>query len=347
MISERPVFQLFPELSTLLPVDQCALLPTPVQPLPIREKAWIKRDDLTHTEYGGNKIRKLEFIVADARQRQAKRIVTFGAIGTNHGVATAMMCQKYGLDCIIYLFDQPVTATVSQNLRLMQGYGARLVYKKSLFRAAKAYYLNPYRLLPGSYFLFAGGSNLYGTLGYLNAAFELQQQIDNGDCGAIKKIFCPVGSSATLAGLTYGFQLLESEIQVVGVRVVQETLGPFQACTQDTVYQLMLQAQVYLQQHSRQTLAPPKQPTLLGDYFGDGYGVATKAGVAAIERFAAEGIKLEQTYTGKAAAAFLDALQQSDDNCLFWNTYNSRGMSQYLQRASNQDLPSVLQPFAQ
>ncbi|MCG8313079.1 MAG: pyridoxal-phosphate dependent enzyme [Pseudomonadales bacterium] len=339
------IFKKYPELKPVITVAHSALLPTPVQQLPIQENAWIKRDDLTHTEYGGNKIRKLEFILADAMARGSTRIVTFGAIGTNHGVATAMMCQKHGIDCVVYLFDQPITATVSQNLQLMQAYGATLIYKKTLFKAVKSYYLSPYRLLRGSYFLFAGGSNLFGTLGYINAAFELQEQINNKECPQFKYLFCPVGSSATLAGLTYGLQLAGIDTQVKGIRVVQEKLGPFQACSSDTVYQLMLQVQHYLQTHTQKKLPIPNRPVMDGDYFGDGYGVATKEGLAAIDHFNSLGIKLEQTYTGKAAAAFLRAVEQPDDDCLFWNTYNSRDMSKNIQRYSTAGLPAVLQKF--
>ena len=218
----RPIFKAYPELETVAAIKEAALLPTPVEKLSFSDGAWIKRDDVTHAEYGGNKIRKLEFTIADAKRKGAKRIVTFGAIGTNHGVATAMMCQQNGLECVVYLFDQPITATVQQNLKLMQAYGAKLIYKGSLFKTVLAYYLSSYRAVSGSYFLFAGGSNLYGTLSFVNAAFELKEQIEKGECPQPKVIVCPVGSSATLAGLTSGFQLADLAIKVLGIRLAPE-----------------------------------------------------------------------------------------------------------------------------
>lgn len=342
----RPLFKAFPELMAFVKVNESALLPTPVQPLSFSEKAWIKRDDLTHAEYGGNKIRKLEFTLADAVRKGAKRVVTFGAIGTNHGVATAMMCQKHGLECIIYLFDQPVTDTVKQNLKLMQAYGAKLIYKGSLFKTVLAYYLSPYRAKSGSYFLFAGGSNTYGTLAFVNAAMELKAQVEQGACPEPAVIVCAVGSSSTLAGLSYGCQLAGLKSQVMGIRVAPEKLGPFPACTQGTTYQLMGEVYQFLKQHGKQNIPKPNQPNLVGDYYGDGYGVATEKGQAAIELFKSAGIKLEQTYTAKAAAAFLDQLEATDGPVLYWDTYNSNDMSVTASKVSAEDLPIDLQVFA-
>ena len=342
---ERPIFTRFPELRSALTAEHFATLPTPVQQLPVAAHAWIKRDDLTHPEYGGNKIRKLEFIIADAKRRGANRIVTFGAVGTNHGVATAMLCQQADLECIVYLFDQPTSATVTQNLKLMQSYGATLLYKGSLKNTVKAYYLSPYRLQRCSYFLFAGGSNVYGTLSFVNAALELHKQIEQAQCPQPAAIICPVGSSATLAGLTCGVQLCELDIRVLGIRVAPEKLGPFPACTPQTVTRLMNEAFRYIKRHTSEALPSPQQPLLIGDYYGEGYGVATDKGVAAVQTFAAAGIQIEQTYTAKAAAAFIDELQRSSEATLFWNTFNSQDMTQRANAANSADLPAVLQAY--
>ena len=157
---------------------------------------------------------QLESIVADAKRKGAERTVTLGAIGTNHGVATAMMCQQFDLECVVYLFDQPSSETVTQNLRRMQAYGATLIYTGSLFITVMAYYMSIYRAKKGSYFLFVGGSNLYGTLSFLsNAAFELREQVDRGECPQPERIVRPVGSGATLAGLTYGCHHLPKVLQ--------------------------------------------------------------------------------------------------------------------------------------
>lgn len=324
---ERPLLQYFPELQAQIAVQNIASLPTPIESLPFAQNAWIKRDDLTHTEYGGNKIRKLEFILADAIGKNAKRIITFGAIGTNHGVATALMCRQFGLECIVYLFNQPLTATVRENQRLMQAYGAKLIYKGTLLKTALAFYSSPYRLRSGSYFLFAGGSNLHGTLGFVNAACELKGQIDKGHCPIPSAIVCPVGSGATLAGLTYGCQLIGLQTNIIGVRVAPEKLGPIPTCTPGTIHQLMMEVCRLLTKFCTQQIPRPKTANLVNQYYGDGYGASTEKGLQAIEHFKVAGITLEQTYTAKAAAAFLDQLETPGDPVLFWNTFNSRDMS--------------------
>ncbi len=320
----RPLFTAYPQLSERLPQLALADLPTPVQPLPaLAANAWIKRDDLSHAEYGGNKIRKLEFILAEARARGADHIITFGATGSNHGVATAMLCQRLGLRCTVLLFHQAVTATVRNNLQLMHGYGAELDYRGSLAATVARFYLHPHRLNSRSYFLFAGGSNTAGTLGFVNAALELKQQIDSGLCPQPRQIYVAVGSSATLAGLTIGCQLAGLVSEVVGIRVAPSHLGPFAACTEASVATLMRRTARHLQRAGLDCATLPR-PRLVDDYYGEGYGLATDAGARATERFAAQGLTLEQTYSAKAAAAFLDALEDSREPLLYWHTYNSR-----------------------
>lgn len=341
----RPLFKRFPDLASVAAINPIAALPTPVEALSFSSNGWIKRDDITHSEYGGNKIRKLEFTIAEAKRRGAKRIVTFGAIGTNHGVATSMLCQQNGLECVVYVFAQPVTPTVVQNLKLMQAFGAKLVYKGSLAKTVLAFYLSPYRLKSNSYCLFAGGSNVFGTLAFVNAAFELKQQIENGDCPAPETIVCPVGSSATLAGLTYGCQLAGLSCKVIGVRVVPEKLGPLDACSEGTVSRLMHGVHKWLSQHLTEPLPTPCKPHIDHQYFGDGYGAATAKGLAAIEQFSDAGYKLEQTYSGKAAAAFLDQLVLGKGPVLFWHTYNSRIMKERANAVNASDLPKPLRQF--
>lgn len=320
----RPIFEWAPRLREHLPWQALAELPTRVEPLPMAPNAWIKRDDLSHAEYGGNKIRKLEFIIAEALAQGADRIVTFGATGTNHGVATAMMCQRAGIDCEILLFDQPDSATVQRNQQLMRHYGAALVFCGSLAKTVARFYLHPARLQRKAYFLFAGGSNVAGTLGFVNAAMELREQVFAQQMPMPSHIVCPVGSSATLAGLTLGFQWLRLPVSVIGVRVAPSHLGPFAACTVDSVARLMRQTRRAMVRLSGKPLPEPALPVLLDDYYGSGYGEASLAGSHAQREFARFGYALEQTYTAKAAACFLEITAREVSPVLFWQTFNSR-----------------------
>ena len=343
----RPLFDEFPALRGMVPHRAFASLPTPVEPLPAAPYSWIKRDDLTHPDYGGNKLRKLEFVIADALARKKRHLVSFGAIGTNHGVATALICREADIACTLLLFDQPVTPTVQRNLKLMQALGARLIHTRSLPRTLARFYLNGWRLDPGSHFVFAGGSGIAGTLGFVNAALELREQIQRGELPRPAAIYCPVGSGSTLAGLTLGMDIASLPIQVVGVRVFPARLGPFPACTAGSVYNLMRRTRTFLMNSLRRSLPPPSRPVLLDRYYGGGYGVDTPEASAARECFAREGIQLEPTYTSKAAAAFLERQETGHGPVLFWNTCNSRDTSELEAQAEPEALPASLRRILQ
>lgn len=327
------LLRVFPALTQAVPWSNLpgSSLPTPVEPLSvISERLWIKRDDLSNQLYGGNKSRKLAFILADLQQRGKRQLVTFGATGTNHGVATSLFCQRLGIDCTILLFDQPASQTVTRNYALMQRMGAHLIPCGSLANTVAHFYLWQRLKQPHAYFLFAGGSDVPGVLAFVNAAFELKEQIQQGLLPSPKVVICPVGSSATLAGLSLGMQLAGLAIDVQGVRVAPSHLGPFAACTPATIRRLMRRTYQYLKRRAPSlpdiTLVTP---TLLENYYGAGYGEATPEGLAAMRLLREScGIELEQTYTAKAFAATLDiARTNPTHDVLYWHTFNSVDMT--------------------
>lgn len=325
-MSHWPLFDAFPALATTTaPLSLCAL-PTPVEALPaLGPRAWLKRDDLSHPEYGGNKLRKLEFVAAELVAQRSRRVYTFGATGTNAGVAAALVCRQLGIACTVLTFTQPDSPTVQKNQALMRHYGARLVHVGPLFATALAWYTHPRRLDPRSYFLFAGCSNPVATLGYVNAAFELRAQIERGDCPLPAQIVVAAGSAATLAGLTLGCRLAGLDTTVTGVRVAPARVGPFPACTPEVVTAMMRDARRRLARAEPLRTLPQLPPVVLrDDWYGPGYGIGTPAATAAIARAADCGIPLEQTYSGKAFAAFLALLDRGTGPVLFWNTCSSR-----------------------
>jgi 1-aminocyclopropane-1-carboxylate deaminase/D-cysteine desulfhydrase-like pyridoxal-dependent ACC family enzyme len=322
--SQLPLFTRYPIIKDQLQPQQFACLPTPVKAITeLANNAWIKQDDLTHPNYGGNKIRKLDFILADIKRQQKKHVITFGATGTNAGVATAMMCYRNQLKCTVYLFEQPLSQTVKDNLALMQAYGAELIYCGSLLKTVLSFYCSRYRLNRDSYFLWAGCSNSVATFAYINAAFELKQQIDNQDLPEPEHIFVPVGSCSTLAGLTLGAKLCGLNSKVVGIRVAPAYLGPFPACTEGEVNKVIKQAVTQMRSWGIGDLGPIPDCSFSDEFYGEGYGIASKSSEQAISRFKEIGIKLENTYTGKAAAAFIEQLDKSKKPQLFWQTFNS------------------------
>ncbi len=313
----------FPALRALQPVPLCEL-PTPVSPLPaLGDHAWVKRDDLTRMDQGGNKPRKLEFVLADMRRRHTRRVVTLGATGTNAGVATALLCQHEGLDCEILTFPQPDSAVVQRNQLAMRSAGARLTPRSSLLAAALSWYIHPRRLDPGTYFLYAGCSAPVATFAYINALLELAAQVEGGELPAPAHIVVAAGSGATVAGMMVGAALALPQCTVHGVQVAPAALGPVKVCHPQTIGKLADHAWKNLTAIDK-TL-PARRPDNLvwhANYLGAGYGEPTPAALEAMTTGAANGLTLETTYSARSFAAFLDLLKEDGQPVLFWQTYS-------------------------
>ena len=324
----------FPTLAGRLARIKLTNLPTPVHPLPrlAREQGidrlWVKRDDQSGILYGGNKPRKLEFLLADAQRRGRRSVMTFGGIGTHHGLATAICAREIGLRAILVLLRQPVTEHVRRCLLLDHAYGAELHYAPTVPRvAATALRLLARGLVRRDipYIIPTGGTSPLGTLGYVNAAFELAEQIENGELPEPGSIFVPLGSGGTVAGLMLGLKLAGLRSRVIGV-LVTDILPP-------SPRSLARLARASLRRLRR---AAPEVPevnlseadaTLITGYVGKGYGAATAEGEAALQRVETlEAIHLDPTYTAKCFAALLQLAHQPpyrDQTILFWNTYSS------------------------
>jgi 1-aminocyclopropane-1-carboxylate deaminase/D-cysteine desulfhydrase-like pyridoxal-dependent ACC family enzyme len=292
---------------------------------------WIKRDDQSTEIYGGNKPRKLEFTLADAVAKQRANILTMGGTGSNHCLATAIFAQQVNLKPVLILFNQPITADVQKKLLI--------------FRSLEAEVLGPYgevgglfqymvfkRLRRNTYFLPAGGSSPLGVLGFVNAAFELKSQIENGEMPKPRYLFVTCGTMGTMAGLLLGTKLADLDINIIGVRVVETFVALYNGTFSyaNAVLKLAKKTLKYLQK--RDPAVPNVKlgdsPTILHDFFGGGYGKVTPEGVEAIKLVKEyENILLDTTYTGKTFAALLHFIKEKDikdEPLLFWNTYNSR-----------------------
>jgi len=323
-----PLFDACPALASLLqPLPLCAL-PSPVEPLPtLGTQAWVKRDDAIHPVYGGNKMRKLEFVASDLLRKGIRHVYSLGGTGTNFGVAAAVLFKELGIELTLFLFQQPASEHVEHNQQLMRNHGAHLHCFDSLAAAALAWQLHPRRLDPRCYFLEAGASSPVATFAYLNAAFELREQIQAGDCPEPAQIILPVGSSATLAGLTLGCALAGLQSQVIGVRVAPAKLGFIDICTPAVSRKMMQHAARVLEQHGHPEKIRIPEPILVSDWFAPGYGCSTPASEAAIRQGQAAGLILDSTYSGKAFAEYLKRLKSTAAPLLFWATLNSQPTS--------------------
>jgi D-cysteine desulfhydrase len=327
------LFTRYPGLRRRLPWTPLATLPTPIDAWPPSPEfpggLFVKRDDLTAPLYGGNKVRKFEYLFPAARERTAQTLVTLGGLGTNQGLALALHGRAAGFAVEVSLAPQPITPGVVTNLRGLLASGATLHFARtgpgSLWKAWRAVRV---RRAAGArpYFIPAGASTPLSTAGYVAAALELAGQVEQGLLPIPDRIFVAAGTCGTAAGLVAGCKLAGLPTRVTAVRV----LGSLHS-NRRAVVRLARRALALLR-----SLDPvvPDIPIsggdfdLMTDFLGPGYGVPTAAGRAAVA-WAAPRLRLDTTYTGKTLAAGLALGAAAGERpVLFWNTYNSASFPQ-------------------
>lgn len=308
---------------------------------------WVKRDDASSMLYGGNKVRKLEFLLADAVARGATRIVTMGGIGSHHCCATTAFAAGLGLPTTIVQTPQPLTAHVQRQLLLDAHHGAdfRLAAHEPGQIWAIRGEMAAERARGGQpHFIWAGGSSALGTLGFVEAALELAAQVQAGEAPEPHAIFVATGSGGSHAGLLLGLRLAGLRSRVIGVRVVPAVIanGFMVDHLARGARDLLLGVQPGLE-------APAwgrRDIEILGGHLGAGYGHVTDEAVLAQRVMSeTEGIVLETTYTAKTVAAMAawSAAHPGHGPLLFWNTFSSAAIPQRLPDPSS--LPSDYRRF--
>jgi 1-aminocyclopropane-1-carboxylate deaminase/D-cysteine desulfhydrase-like pyridoxal-dependent ACC family enzyme len=327
----------WPRLKGLPRID-LATLPTPVQRLDALSKQtgsdlWIKRDDLTAPEYGGNKVRKLEYLLGEAQRRGAEAVLTAGAVGSHHVLTTALYAPRIDLEVHAVMVPQPWSEHVEQTFRATLATGAQLYPAGSIGRAAARALAVAGRLrMAGDrpFVVPQGGSSPVGAAGYVAAGVELAAQIDAGDVPEPEAIYVAAGTAGTAVGLAVGLAAAGLTTPVIAVRVVDRTFlnrATLHALTSGTVHRLRA-----LSPHF-----PPVAPNALrhlrvdGSEVGDGYGHPTTAAEHAV-RLArdTEGLTLDLTYTGKALAAMLRDAEVGGRRLLYWHTLSSAPLAPLL-----------------
>jgi D-cysteine desulfhydrase len=353
-----PLFEQYPLLGEKLAYVALGEFPTPVQRIERLgaelglNQLYAKRDDLSGRVYGGNKPRKLEFILGGALRCKAKEVITFGGAGSNHALATAIYARQVGLRSISMLVPQPNARYVGRNLLMGHYCGAELhvcgaemesVRSKPLAYAAASYQLLRHRLREGRfpYFVPPGGSSVLGIIGFVNAALELGRQIADGEMPEPEYVYVASGTMGTAAGLALGLKAANAGGRVVSVAVCSDRF-----VNAGAMVKLINRTNSLL--HSLDTSFPElgfseKDVDIRHDHFGKQYAIFTDEGMEAVSLMReCEGIKLEGTYTGKALAALKhDAESGSlqDKAVLFWNTLNSRDFSEAISDLDYHDLP--------
>ena len=331
------LFSRYPFLEKHMPRVELGRWPTPLEPLPELSShlggppLLIKRDDLAHAGYGGNKVRKLELIFADARRKGKKEIITSGGLGSHHILAVAALGSEVGLSTQGLFVCQPVNDHMRANLLMDHAYGTRMHFTKDYVGTALGYiklYLMGMLRGRAPYILMPGGSSPLSTIGYINCVLELQRQLEEQGLPDPAAIFVPAGTGGTAAGLLAGLALAGMKTDLHAVRVVQPFMLKPAGIVKMARRSLRLLARWGVDIGSAtETLAGRLR--LEGDYLGEGYGFATPEAEAALELAAGRAnLRLEGCYTAKAMAALIDycrdrGIGEGSAPVLFVNTYSS------------------------
>ena len=286
---------------------------------------WVKDESaFGDGAWGGNKVRKLEWIIPEARRRGARTLFTVGGIGTHWGLACALYGREHGLRTVLGLVDQPVDDHVRAQLARLEASGAELhrYPDPRRLRLAAPWLIATHvrgRRLP--WYLPAGGSNAYGALGYVETALELAAQVERGELPEPAKIVVPIGSGGTAAGLVLGLRIAGLHTRLLGV-VVNDAFrldAPVIARLANRTADLLAGHGV----PGLPSIGPEDLVTRL-DWLGATYGDPTPASVRMVAAGARAGLELEPVYTGKALAAVADLADRVDGPVLWLNTHGPR-----------------------
>jgi D-cysteine desulfhydrase family pyridoxal phosphate-dependent enzyme len=320
-------------------VPRCELgsCPTPLVPLErlsreLGRSVLLKRDDILGPAGGGNKTRKLEYLLAEALAGGATKVVTVGGVQSNHARLTAAAARPLGLEPHLLLLGSSPPDTATGNFQLMKMLGATVHFippgpmagGRCSFAELDDYVRRQASARIGeSYHVPLGGSTGLGALGYVRAALEVDEQARGLGVGDAR-IVLAAGSGGTLAGLLAGLRLVGSPLEPVGIDV-----GAFWDDFPALIAEIASSACAALGSPLR--FAPSEVPLVETSYVGRRYAVPTREGQEAARRLArTEGFLLDPTYTAKAFAALLDFHAEGpiepEQPLIFWHTGGLPGL---------------------
>jgi D-cysteine desulfhydrase family pyridoxal phosphate-dependent enzyme len=305
-----------------LPRLRFAHLPTPIEPLPRLSvllrgpRLWVKRDDQTGLAFGGNKTRKLEFLVAEAQAHGARTLITAGAMQSNHCRQTAAAAAHFGFDCILVL-SGPKPETISGNLLLDYLLGAEIVRveRENRAEALQKTFEQAWEEGKRPYKIPVGGSNPTGAAGFVYAIQEMISQFPAEELP--DWIVMPSSSGGTQAGMVVGAKLFNYPGKIIGISNDETAsyLSTFVAKLANETLEIL----------GEDSSLKPEDVLVNDAFLGKGYGVMEKSDEQAIRLFASqEGLLLDPVYTSRAAAGLIALIREGffkpDEKVLFWHT---------------------------
>jgi D-cysteine desulfhydrase family pyridoxal phosphate-dependent enzyme len=324
-----------PHLSVRAKLDRYPRLPlaeypTPLHFLPhlseqLRRPIYLKRDDEIGPGGGGNKTRKLEYLLAEAQQRGARKVATFGGLQSNHARITSAAARRIGMEPHLFYFERK-PPRLDGNLFLNELFGARMHFipfggggeaSMTIETTIRLVRLIAWLWIGPHYFIPVGGHSWRGCLGYVRAAIELDEQARDLGIGNAH-VMMAAGSGGTLAGMIAGLHLIGSSLRPLGIDV---------GCLWKSfpVSIARLASELCARLNQPHTFTPAEIPLIESTYVGSRYAVPSEQGVAAIRRLAqSEGVILDPVYTGKAFAGLIDLVERKrlgrDEPIIFLHT---------------------------
>ncbi len=344
----------FPALAAALPYLALAELPTPLDAAPALAARLgigslaVKRDDLTSPLYGGNKVRKLDYLLADALARGCDTVVTYGSVGSNHALATAVFAVRLGLVAHAVLIDQPASPAVAAKLRYLLHLGARIHPAASYHQAQQIFAQIRDGHPQGAarvYDIPWGGSNWLGATGFVAAALELARQMPEPP----DYIYACGGTMGSVIGLALGLRAAGLTTRIVAPRAVPSGSG-----AAERVVALFAETNQAL--NARDPAfplfdEPLRNIELRPEFYGPGYAEPTPEALEAMDLMRdLQGVKLDITYTAKAFAGLVTdarAGRLAGKRVVFWHTYNSAPYPEAIDSVDLAGLPESLRHYLQ
>ncbi len=310
--------------------------PTPLHPLPRLSallggpRILIKRDDQTGLAFGGNKTRKLEYLIADAKSKGCDTLITAGAAQSNHCRQTAAAAASTGMDCHLVLGGQKPDDTPNGNLLLDKLLGAEIHWSGDLRKGERIPELEEQLKHAGRrpYAVPYGGSNTIGAMGFVRAVGELTSQLETLDEHITHSLFAS-SSGGTQAGLIVGKERYGLTGRLIGIGIDKGEAGdePFDQ-------HVLSLAEATARQLDLKHMPSTDDVIIRNEFLGEGYGIVGEAEREAIRLTATtEGILLDPVYTGRAMAGLIAMIRSGElsatDTVLFWHTGGAPALFSY------------------